>query len=401
MSAPNIEQSGLMDASTLVIPRSEATRDLAAVRSQPPALDKIPPRCARRNDGSGACQALLVALACCIVVSPATRAADSDVQRLKLRPYATIYGDTVRLGDVLLLTDVDEQVVTRIESAPIFPAQHGFKSVTVTHEQIVTRLDELGVNLARVLISGATSCRVKLEAEATPEASGTNEAPLLRERRETSTSGHTLRTLLTNYARNELHQLGGDVELRFERGGEELLELTNPPWDFRINATGSSKLGLREFRVVLRRDGHVQRTAHVYADVRLTREVVVAKRPLSIGNHIRRNDVHLEKRVFNDDSRIGLTSLDEAIGQQVKDFVPKDEMLTPSDVKNVDLVQRSRPVTVVGDNGGVQLRLSGVALDAGSYGDTVRVRLGDRKHRQTLRGIVSGLGTVRLQEGEL
>jgi len=48
------------------------------------------------------------------------------------------------------------------------------------------------------------------------------------------------------------------------------------------------------------------------------------------------------------------------------------------------------------------VRLTGMALDSGGYGDTVRIRMGDtRGERQLLRGVVTGLGTVRLVEGNL
>jgi flagella basal body P-ring formation protein FlgA len=47
----------------------------------------------------------------------------------------------------------------------------------------------------------------------------------------------------------------------------------------------------------------------------------------------------------------------------------------------------------------VHVQLSGVALDSGHFGDSVRVRLGDtRKSRTVLRGVVTGVGTVNVAE---
>jgi len=82
--------------------------------------------------------------------------------------------------------------------------------------------------------------------------------------------------------------------------------------------------------------------------------------------------------------------------------VPLGELVPTDALKAGELVVRSRPVTVIGDNASVQVRLSGVALDSGGYGDTVRVRLGDgRRDRKILQGTVTGVGTVRLAEGAL
>ena len=88
------------------------------------------------------------------------------------------------------------------------------------------------------------------------------------------------------------------------------------------------------------------------------------------------------------------------IGQQVKRFVPAGELVQPDTLKAIDLVQRSRPVTVLGAGGPVEVRLSGVALDSGTYGDSVRVRLGESpRGQQLLRGVVTAVGTVRIAEG--
>ena len=72
-------------------------------------------------------------------------------------------------------------------------------------------------------------------------------------------------------------------------------------------------------------------------------------------------------------------------------------MVQPGDLTMVDLVKRSRPVTLVGGSAGVQAQLTGYAMDAGGLGESVRVRIGNlRNDRRIVRGIVTGLGTVRL-----
>ncbi len=331
------------------------------------------------------------------------RADGADVNRLKLRGYATVYGQTVTLSDVLDLSAADPRLVQQIADEPIGPADE--QQTAVTHAQVVRRLDELGVNLGRVLVSGALQCQVTRQASATPATQHADPegAPLLRTPRTHDSRGKgTLADILRAHVSAGLAELGGQAEVRFERAGQEFLRLTTPPWDFKISSGGREKLGLREFRVVIRRDGQAQRTVHVFAKVKLVREVLVARRPLSLGNSVRRADVGLETRVFEHGADIGLSSIDEVVGQQIKRFVPLGEMVSRDALKSVDLVRRSRPVTIVGAKTGVEVRLTGMAMDSGSYGDTVRVRIGnDRRRRQVLRGVVTGLGTVRLLEGHL
>lgn len=328
-------------------------------------------------------------------------AANTDVNKLKLRPSATVFGSNVTLGDVVSFAGAADELEQAVADAVVITVAAGARQHVVTHDQVVSKLDALGVNLSRVLVSGALKCDVTIAAAPAARTTTSDAAPLIRAEASASKSegAATLADRLRAFVAYELKSLGGEPEIRFDRAGQEFLALTSPPWGFNISASGRDQLGLREFRVVIRRDGHVQRTVRVYAHVRLVREVVVAQRPLSIGNFIRNDDVTLETRVFEAGDVLGLATTDEVIGQQVKRYVEKGAMLDAGALKPVDLVRRSRPVTVLGSNGAVKIRLTGVALDSGGYGDTVRVRIGDtRKTRQQLRAVVAGLGTVRMME---
>lgn len=325
-------------------------------------------------------------------------AAESGTVRLKLRSHATVYGQTITLADVLQFGTADE-LADQIGDEPITAQQQSHERYDVTYAQVTRCLGELGVNLARVLVDGALSCEIRIKQSPAAAQAPSDSTLLLRRNAGAQSSQRTLADVLRAQVRAEMAELGGRAELRFDRGGAEFLELTTPPWEFRVSSSATTPLGLREFRVVIRRDGRVQRTTQLYAHVRLEREVVVARRPLSIGNYVRAEDVQLQTRVFDAGEDLGLPTIEAVIGQQVKRFVPVGEMVTTDAIKSVDLVRRSRPVTVIRNTGGVQLRLTGTALDNGDYGDSVRVRLGDtRATRRQLRGVVCGLGTVRLVE---
>lgn len=338
----------------------------------------------------------------CILYSVFPAAGDSgEVACLKLRAQATVYSDAVTLGDVLEFGDGSEQLAEQIASQPVVTDPHARGPATVGHDQVVKRLDELGVNLSRVLISGALQCQVTRQTNTPSSPASQDAAPLTRTPPLQNPGGpRTLATVLRAQADAELAPLGGTAEISFERAGQEFLQLTTPPWEFHISSSDRDKVGLREFHVLVRRDGQVQRKASVMAQVRLVRPVVVARRPLNPGNFVRGDDVALETRVFEQSAGLGPTHVEEVVGQQIKRFVPEGAAVLADAIQAVDLVVRSRPVTVTGDNAGIQVRLTGVALDSGGYGDTIRVRLGDsRRERKMLRGVVTGLGAVRLAEG--
>jgi flagella basal body P-ring formation protein FlgA len=179
--------------------------------------------------------------------------------------------------------------------------------------------------------------------------------------------------------------------------------LTTPPFDFSIRGNRGQKLGLREFSITLRRDGRTQRTVRIGAQVKLVKQVLVAAKPLNVGAYVKRDGLEYATRIFTTEAELGIDHAEQIIGQRVKHFIPAGQMVRAGDLKSVDLVKRSQPVTVIGSVAGgerVSMRITGDALDSGGYGDTIRVRLGDsRESYREVRGVVSGVGTVRLMDG--
>jgi len=320
--------------------------------------------------------------------------------RLRLRSATQASGPEVRLLDVLDFSAADPRLAEQIGDKPAPGEEAGDRSLRISHAAIVAALDELGVNMARVLVSGALVCEVTPAEYPSAEAPGAvsnDPGPLFRE--DAPAADGALRGLLEAHIRAELAKLGGRVEVDFDRASAEFLELTSPPFEFSIRGAGASAaLGLREYQVGIRRDGRAQRSVRISARTRIVQRVLVAQKPINRGAFIRRDMLDYDDRIFATGEPTGLERVEELIGQQASRFIPAGEMVARKDIKSVDLVTRSRPVTVVGGDN-VSLRITGVALDAGGLGETVRVRLGDgRRNHREVRGVVTAVGTVRLEE---
>ena len=327
---------------------------------------------------------------------------ERDVSRIKLLAEARVMGDTVKLADVLDFSQAEAQLKTELGVQSIATGDQPASEFEITHDQIERRLDELGVNAARVLLCGAWSCRVSVQAVEPPivEQSPESGAPLFRAHSNEAGST-TLADALRAHVANELESLGGEIDLEFERAGREFIELTTPPFDFDIRGGRGSKLGLREFRVTLRRDGRTQRTVTIGVSVSLTKPVIVAAKPLNAGTYVQRDSLELATRVFTADEDLGIEHVEQAVGQRVAEFIPAGRMVRAGDLTSVDLVKRSQPVTVVGGES-VSIRVTGDALDSGGFGDSVRVRLGNtRRNQRVVRGVVTGVATVQLTEAGL
>lgn len=345
--------------------------------------------------------ALFLTILLAVGSAPGDGPVDPAVSQLKLRPRAVVTSSTVTFGDVLDFSAADERLTVALAGQALREPVAG-RSLDVTHARIVEQMRQLGVNMARVLVSGAARCEVSLEppapfaGERSPGAMPPEgEAPLLREAAGDGSLAGRIRT----FVENECAALGGRVEIEFERASDDLLKLTSPPWQFSVRSGDRERLGLREFVVTIRRDGQTQRTVRLTGRVRLVRSVLVARQPLNRGSYVRPDDLALETRFFERDGEMGVDRPQALVGCQVGRFVPAGQMVLRADVKPADMVTRSQRVSVLHAAGGVRANLSGVALDAGTWGDTVRVRIGDARHeRQIVRGVVCDFGVVRLVE---
>lgn len=369
---------------------------------QGPAVRTIMPHA--WNAGYRAVGLFLIALTLSHPASADSSAVVSQpsMNTLKIRPQAVVVGNVVALLDVLSFDAADATLTEQISSKPLSIDAKPPAKVDVTREQVEKRLAELGVNRARVLLAGASVCEISLERiEPVAEFAATaNPGELVSpgKARDAASSEQTLAEFIRVRVAEDLSQLGGTPEVEFEAASREFLDLTTPPFQFSVRSARPAALGLRELLVTLSRDGRVQRTLRVGAHVKLSKPVLVTTKPLNVGSYVTRDSVELKPRVFTSNDDWGLQHFEPVIGQQVKAFVPAGQMLRSKDIQAVDLVKRSKPVTVEG-GGSVSVRVSGVALDNGGYGEVVRVRLGDnKKNRREVRGVVTGVATVRLSE---
>jgi flagella basal body P-ring formation protein FlgA len=331
---------------------------------------------------------------------------NAAVSALRLKARVVVRGTQATLADVLSFEHADPALLEEIGSKPIGPAATPPTTQSVTHEQVSRRLNELNVNLSRVLLSGSSSCSIAFETLAVEKpahggnvmlASDETVAPLIRSSSAGAAAGATLADQIRKLLSAEFGDRG-TLDIEFEAAGQEFLELSSPPFEFVVRAGRPQTLGVREMTVTIRRDGRSQRTVRIGANLKLLRSVLVAAKPLNAGSPLKRDAIETAQRVFTDLSDLGLDNVDSVVGQQVGAFVAPGQMLRAKDIKQVDLVRRSQPVTVEGGST-VSLRVTGIALDSGKLGDSVRVRLGEgRAQRREVRGVVTGVATVRLAE---
>ncbi len=335
------------------------------------------------------------------VVGVAPASAD-DTGTLKLRRQVVVT-DAPSMGDVLIFVDVPDTLRQQISAIPLVDARVARKTgrLEISHTQLMEKLQDAGLNVGSLLVGGAARCNVSIVAARTNADAAPETVRRPRTVRPNRSGTQTLEDVLRTRLAEELSRNGGTISAEFEHAARDLLDLTTPPWDFQIHASIARDHGLRELRVAIRRDGVTQRQVRVFARVHVTRKVVIARKALGLGTYIEPEDLTLEERTFPAGQASGLTATEPLLGRKLKSFVPAGMMVTEAELSQEPLVKRTRPVTVHRRANNVSIRLTGVALDNGGLGETVRVRLGPRgRNQRVVQAVVTGVGAVRIAKGQ-
>ncbi len=158
-------------------------------------------------------------------------------------------------------------------------------------------------------------------------------------------------------------------------------------------APGSAEVG--QTTVGVRCEGARPWKLYVPTRVKLVRPVVVTARPLARGQRLDRDDLTLEPRDVSDVGADAVASPEQVLGYVVTRPVPAGRTLSGAVLQAPVLVERGRRVRMAVEGSGINITMSGLALESGAVGETVRVR--NPASGRVVEGVVVGAGQVRLQ----
>jgi len=339
---------------------------------------------------------------------------------LELRGDATIVGGEVRLKQVCRWSDADAGVfapVADLVVARITP-RTPFRSINV--DQIRTILHDAGVNLGVVKFAGAMSCTIGRSDTAFDEQSALREwaaaksgdtedkeigrqggketgtpasappAPVLaaaavpatpRPRLSASPAPteaapsqvKTLRSLLLEDLAVRLGTDAEKLQVSFNPKDENLLNLSEPLFKFNIDGRQIHDLGEVTWNVLIL-TGKGSQKGVVTATARAWQSQVVVERSLGYHQVIRDADV-TERRVLVDRMPYEplLTSA-QIVGQEAARDLKPGTIVSSRMVDPVALVKPGQLVTISLVVGTVRVKTVGRAMEAGSYGQAVKVK---------------------------
>ena len=210
---------------------------------------------------------------------------------------------------------------------------------------------------------------------------------------------NTLEAAMYEFVNARLASLEGRPSISVSPALQGLLQLSRPAYDFRITNSDDHLLGLVSLEVAIYRDGKLEQTQPILANVSLVKSVVVASGVINRGQTIRSDDVTLREQKFDRVDRIGMSDLKAVVGQRAVSNITKETMIVAKDLEPVMLVVRGDLVTVIVKKGNVSIRTVAKAVGSAKYGEMVELRYDSPRSKESFTAMVTGPKTAEMVVG--
>jgi flagella basal body P-ring formation protein FlgA len=285
-----------------------------------------------------------------------------------LKREATIFGDLVRIGD--LIENAGSAAGTAIFRAPDLGETgtvEAYRVIDAVRPYGVIGVDTRGINEVVVIRPGRIIAARDIEAA-------------------------IARAIAARYGLGELKNLTFTFEyeprpIHLEQTAATELQPTRVAYD---RVTGQFDLSFEIPGSALMRGTTVRYVGSVIE----TRTAAVLVHALGRGEVVKRSDVATERRPRAEIGEDAVEDIDSVIGLAARRPLRAGQPLRTADLAKPELVQRGDPVTIVYEVPGIMLTIRGKALESGAEGDLISVVNGQSK--RPLQGTVSGPGRVTI-----
>ena len=135
-------------------------------------------------------------------------------------------------------------------------------------------------------------------------------------------------------------------------------------------------------------------TVYISAQINLFGKVIQTATPLSRGHILKKDDLIA---VEEDLGRIRygyFVDKENLIGKQLKHQLPQGRIIKANYVKSQTLVKRGELVSIVAENKGYSVKMTGTAMASGARGDRIRVK--NTSSKRIVEGTIKEAGVVSI-----
>ena len=291
----------------------------------------------------------------------------ADAALIQLRAQCTPASTVICLGDIADIRGADSATMDRLSCVVIQPAPGAGRKVRVHIEDVKSRLQALGENLALLEFRGASIVEVQGPQPLRPEVQPqfTNQQQSEVERRvaralqeyldRQSNETYLTALLVPRDAESVGGLLSSNVAYWQISGGQ-------PPW------TGRQVF---QIQTSMPDGGHIY---EVVAELVPKPRVLVLRQAVAQGHVIGHHDLAWLPVTELPRAQAVLTDPRSVVGQQAARALPEGRPLTEHDVKRTPLIKRGDTVTVYSRCGAVVIKTVARAMQEGAFGDQIPLR---------------------------
>jgi flagella basal body P-ring formation protein FlgA len=342
-----------------------------------------------------------VALACALILACGS---DAMAGSIRLWPTAVVVSDSVRLDDIAELRGFSSDAATHLSGLTITGSPVAGGTRIVPLDLVRSVLTTSGENMAFITVSGATECVVSRpsaliapnhQSSAPKRSAGSIRPAVSSPDSSRTTDRRTLRQAVVDYCNEQVSRYHATAEVTFDRTSDQVLELAEPEYDFRVRSRSNSPAGLVPLEVDVLAGDRVVQTVPLVVRVIVDRHVVVARRTINQDASIGASDLDIIELSFDRVDDIGVTDANLAIGQRAKRLIPAGTPIQPDMLEPVPVVLRGQLVTLTSMAGSVSVVTTAKAAANGLIGDVIKVRSVEDRSVE-FDAVVIGPGHVRI-----
>lgn len=125
--------------------------------------------------------------------------------------------------------------------------------------------------------------------------------------------------------------------------------------------------------------------------------MVSAARNIPRGKIITAEDLAVREGLYKRSLGEPFSSKADLVGKRTKKRMDAGDIISARNVEQKMMVERGDRLTILSRSGGVEAKLPGTALESGTRGSTIRVRI--KEYRKDIHAMVLGPGMVLVSEG--
>lgn len=141
-------------------------------------------------------------------------------------------------------------------------------------------------------------------------------------------------------------------------------------------------------------DGSNSWSVFIQANIRHFITVITAAQALPRGTILQQEDIRLSQREMSGSNTAYLSTPEQAIGKKLKRNVRQGMILSPRLLETPKVIRRGDRVSIVANSGGIEVRMTGEALEDGATGEIIRVR--NLSSKKEISARVTDAGTVEV-----